>query len=279
MCQLFQAASATQKTENYSHEPIQRKYHDAVFPLPLPVVFVVDTDAVYLTESNRYSWDYLPPIPQTLAIFLCATLALGSCSGSYGGGHHGGSGGYGQGHRELSSYGQRSSGGGAAAASAAAAAPVEIIAGGPRYGGSEHLRPILLDSGYGNSGSQYGQEHGHGHGHSNNNGNIYGAQQQHSYGGHQQQSYGGHHQQNYGAAQQSYGNQQRGYGGRPRWSVQPAGATVLYPGQNSYRKYASAPEYTKVLLPVRAAPPVAKLYIPENNYGNQGGYQAEQSSY
>ncbi|KAH8322293.1 hypothetical protein KR059_010668, partial [Drosophila kikkawai] len=59
----------------------------------------------------------------------------------------------------------------------------------------------------------------------------------------------------------------RGYG--PRWTVQPAGATLLYPGQNNYRAYVSPPEYSKVILPVRAAEPVAKLYVPEHGYGQE----------
>ncbi|KAL7733319.1 hypothetical protein ACLKA6_004815 [Drosophila palustris] len=167
----------------------------------------------------------------TLAVFVC-TLALASCNGGYG------APGYGHGLRQVSSYGQRQNNGAAAASAAAAAAPVEIVAG-PRYGGSEHLRPILLDSGYnGHSHSGYGQ-----------------VLQAVNYEGKR------HH------VNQGYG-QQRGYG-RPRWSVQPAGATLLYPGQNNYRSYASAPEYTKVVLPIRAAAPVAKLYVPENHYGHQ----------
>ncbi|KAH8307107.1 hypothetical protein KR044_005022, partial [Drosophila immigrans] len=194
----------------------------------------------------------------SLAIFVCA-LALGSCNGGYGSGpSYGGHGHGGHGHREISSYGQRDNNGGAAAAAAAAAAPVEIVAGGPRYGGSEHLRPILLDSGYNGGNSGYGQSIGHRGGYESNN-------------RHQGNSgYGQHGSSGYG--------QQRGYG-RPRWSVQPAGATLLYPGQNHYRSYASPPEYTKVLLPIRAAAPVAKLYVPENNYGSQGGYQNEGPRY
>ncbi|KAH8370605.1 hypothetical protein KR093_004356, partial [Drosophila rubida] len=176
---------------------------------------------------------------QSLAIFVCA-LALGSCNGGYGSGPSYG----GHGHRQISSYGQRENNGGSAAAAAAAAAPVEIVAGGPRYGGSEHLRPILLDSGYNG-----GHSIGHRGGYESNR----------------------HH------GNSGYG-QQRGYG-RPRWSVQPAGATLLYPGQNHYRSYASPPEYTKVILPIRAAAPVAKLYVPENNYGSHGGYQNEGPRY
>ncbi|KAH8405958.1 hypothetical protein KR215_000824, partial [Drosophila sulfurigaster] len=187
----------------------------------------------------------------TLAIFVCA-LALGSCNPGYGSGPS--YGGHGHGHREISSYGQRENNNGAAAAAAAASGgnerPVEIVAGGPRYGGSEHLRPILLDSGYNGGHSGYGQSIG----------------QRGGYEG------GNRHHGNSG-----YG-QQRGYG-RPRWSVQPAGATLLYPGQNHYRSYASPPEYTKVLLPIRAAAPVAKLYVPENNYGSHGGYQNEGPRY
>lgn len=75
----------------------------------------------------------------------------------------------------------------------------------------------------------------------------------------------------YGPARRgpSYGgnNYNRGYG--PRWTVQPAGATLLYPGQNNYRAYVSPPEYSKVVLPVRAAEPVAKLYVPEHGYGQE----------
>jgi len=65
----------------------------------------------------------------------------------------------------------------------------------------------------------------------------------------------------------------------PRWSVQPAGATLLYPGQNHYRSYASAPEYTKVVLPIRAAAPVAKLYVPENHYASHGNYHQQAPRY
>ncbi|XP_030572678.1 chorion protein S19 [Drosophila novamexicana] len=193
----------------------------------------------------------------TLAVFISVCLAVGSCN--YGG-QHGGPG-YGH-HRSISSYGQRGDGSAAAASSAAAAGgndqrPVEIVAG-PRYGGSEQLRPILLDSGYQGGHNEYGRGHG-------NIGHLVGGG---SYGGH---IAGGNHGGN-------YGGHQRGYG-RPRWSVQPAGATLLYPGQNSYRRYASPPEYTKVVLPVRAAPPVAKLYLPENNYGSHGGYHNEGPKY
>ncbi|XP_041564128.1 chorion protein S19 [Drosophila elegans] len=72
-----------------------------------------------------------------------------------------------------------------------------------------------------------------------------------------------------------------GYKPHPRWSVQPAGATLLYPGQNNYRAYVSPPEYSKVQLPIRPAAPVAKLYIPEQQYaGSQyGGSQYSGSQY
>ncbi|KAI8040553.1 chorion protein S19 [Drosophila gunungcola] len=72
-----------------------------------------------------------------------------------------------------------------------------------------------------------------------------------------------------------------GYKPHPRWTVQPAGATLLYPGQNNYRAYVSPPEYSKVLLPIRPAAPVAKLYIPEQQYsGSQyGGSQYGGSQY
>ncbi|KAH8319374.1 hypothetical protein KR067_005834, partial [Drosophila pandora] len=182
---------------------------------------------------------------QTLAILLCACL-VGTCHGNYGGygGHgHGGHGG----------YGQESSNGAASAASSSAAAsgnegrrgyerPVEIIAGGPRGGyGQSHeiLRPIHLGGGYGGERRgpiQSGGYGGHGHGHNNN-------------------------------------YNRGGYG--PRWTVQPAGATLLYPGQNNYRAYVSPPEYSKVILPIRPAAPVAKLFVPENEYGQQGGYRHE----
>ncbi|XP_022212805.2 chorion protein S19 [Drosophila obscura] len=88
-----------------------------------------------------------------------------------------------------------------------------------------------------------------------------------------QLGYGGQSQR--GPQHGSYGRR-GGYG--PRWTVQPAGATLLYPGQNNYRAYVSPPEYTKVVLPIRPAEPVAKLYIPENHYGSQQGY-GNQGSY
>ncbi|XP_041673614.1 chorion protein S19 [Drosophila eugracilis] len=79
----------------------------------------------------------------------------------------------------------------------------------------------------------------------------------------------------YGGERRGYGNggnyRRGGYG--PRWTVQPAGATLLYPGQNNYKAYVSPPEYSKVILPIRPAAPVAKLFIPENQYGNQYGSQ------
>ncbi|KAH8364019.1 hypothetical protein KR084_001605, partial [Drosophila pseudotakahashii] len=79
----------------------------------------------------------------------------------------------------------------------------------------------------------------------------------------------------YGGERRGYnhgGNYRRGgYG--PRWTVQPAGATLLYPGQNNYRAYVSPPEYSKVVLPIRAGAPVAKLFVPENQYGQQYGQQ------
>nr|XP_016933564.1 chorion protein S19 [Drosophila suzukii] len=79
----------------------------------------------------------------------------------------------------------------------------------------------------------------------------------------------------YGGERRAYGNggnyRRAGYG--PRWTVQPAGATLLYPGQNNYKAYVSPPEYSKVILPIRPAAPVAKLFIPENQYGNQYGSQ------
>ncbi|XP_039487503.1 chorion protein S19 [Drosophila santomea] len=85
-----------------------------------------------------------------------------------------------------------------------------------------------------------------------------------------------------------YGGERRGYNGGnyrragygPRWTVQPAGATLLYPGQNNYKAYVSPPEYSKVILPIRPAAPVAKLFVPENQYGNQyvSQYSAPRSS-
>lgn len=184
---------------------------------------------------------------QTLAVFICAYLAVGSCS--YGSGPS-----YG-GLRKISNYAHRSEGGGAAAASSAAAAggndgPVEIIAG-PRYGGSEQLRPILIDSGYGHGGIV---GHGRGHGKIGHIGGL-------GLGG--LGGLGGLA----GLGGWSSGHHQRGYN-QPRYSVEPAGATLLYPGRNHYRRIVSPVEYSKVVLPVRAAPPVAKLWLPENNYGS-----------
>ncbi|SPP77375.1 chorion protein S19 [Drosophila guanche] len=91
-----------------------------------------------------------------------------------------------------------------------------------------------------------------------------------------QLGYGGHSQR---VPQHGSYGRRSGYG--PRWTVQPAGATLLYPGQNNYRAYVSPPEYTKVVLPIRPAEPVAKLYIPENRYGSQQNYgsYAPQQSY
>ncbi|XP_023169350.2 chorion protein S19 [Drosophila hydei] len=192
----------------------------------------------------------------TLAVFFCAYLAVGSCN--YGGSNYGG-------HRSISNYAQRSEGGAAAASSAAAVGgndqrPVEIIAG-PRYGGSEQLRPILIDSGYGHGGhSGYG--HGRGHGNIGHIGHIGGLDGLGGIGG--LGGYGGL------IGGGNYGGHQRSYNNRPRYSVQPAGATLLYPGRNNYRRIVSPVEYSKVVLPVRAAPPVAKLYLPENNYGSYG---------
>ncbi|EDW73292.1 uncharacterized protein Dwil_GK16735 [Drosophila willistoni] len=188
----------------------------------------------------------------TLAVFICAYLAVGSC---YGGGHGGYGGPIGG---PIGGYGGNDGGAASAASSSAAAAggneqrPVEIIAGGPRggygggYGGNHHghheiLRPIRLEGGYG------GERLGHG------------------YGGERQGPHGG------------YGQRHGGYG-RPRWTVQPAGATLLYPGQNNYRAYVSPPEYSKVILPIRPAAPVAKLFVPENNYNN-AGYGVEGPKY
>ncbi|XP_017840374.1 chorion protein S19 [Drosophila busckii] len=180
----------------------------------------------------------------TFALVLCACLAIGNAHA------YGSRNGYSSyGNRGNSGYGQQGDGS-AAAASAAAA-------GGNNnrnvdYSSAEPLRPILLNGGY---------QSGHGHGY-----NAHQISHRPSYGS--QRSYGG------------YGASQRGYGGRPRWSVQPAGATLLYPGQNHYRAYVSPVEYSKVVLPIRAAAPVAKLYVPENNYGSQGGYgQHQQASY
>ncbi|KAH8360539.1 hypothetical protein KR200_008606 [Drosophila serrata] len=151
-------------------------------------------------------------------------------------------GGYGHG-----GYGQErssASGGAASAASSAASSGNE---------GRNYERPVEIIAG-GHRGG-YGQEilrpinigsYGHGH-------------------GRRGPSYGGN-------------NYNRGYG--PRWTVQPAGATLLYPGQNNYRAYVSPPEYSKVVLPVRAAEPVAKLYVPEHGYGQEyrerpyGGHRA-----
>ncbi|XP_043064062.1 chorion protein S19 [Drosophila ficusphila] len=158
----------------------------------------------------------------TLAVIFCACI-VGSCYASYG----------------PQVY--RQDGSAASAASSAAAAenqgqpryerPVEIIAGGPRYG-PEILRPIQISGGYG------------------------------------------------GERRPAYGPRRPAYG--PRWTVQPAGATLLYPGQNNYRAYVSPPEYSKVILPIRPAAPVAKLFIPENQYASSYGaapqYSAPRSS-
>ncbi|KAH8301230.1 hypothetical protein KR018_008804 [Drosophila ironensis] len=208
---------------------------------------------------------FLPPplcSLQTLAILLCACL-VGTCHGNYGGyGGHGGHGGYGQ---------EGSSGAASAASSSAAASgneerrgyerPVEIIAGGHRGGyGQEHevLRPIHLGGGYGGHGGRGGSGGFGGHGGAG------------GFGGH-----GGS-----GGRRGGYGNNYNRGGYGPRWTVQPAGATLLYPGQNHYRAYVSPPEYSKVVLPIRAAAPVAKLFVPEHEYGNQygghqGGYRQE----
>ncbi|KAH8379049.1 hypothetical protein KR009_002821, partial [Drosophila setifemur] len=179
----------------------------------------------------------------TLAILLCACL-VGTCHGNYGG--------YGGQRSGHGGYGQENSGSAASAASSAAAAgnerqgryerPVEIIAAGPRGGyGQSHEILRPIHLGGGYGGARRGPVYSGGH----NAGNNY---------------------------------HRGGYG--PRWSVQPAGATLLYPGQNNYRAYVSPPEYSKVLLPVRPAAPVAKLFVPENEYGrqyggNQGGYRVE----
>ncbi|XP_030372821.1 chorion protein S19 [Scaptodrosophila lebanonensis] len=211
----------------------------------------------------------------TIAILVCAYLAVGSCSG-YGGGYGGRSS-----HGSII-YGNGKNSQAASAASSAASngnqhqRPVEILAGpragygqghGSNYGGGytgELLRPINLGGGYGSS-------------HGGNRG--YGGPQiavgpipviAGSRGGYGV-SHGG-----YGRPQIAHGGHKGGYGGAragygPRWSVQPAGATLLNPGQNNYKAYVSPPEYSKVVLPVVPAAPVAKIWLPENNYGSNYG--------
>ncbi|KAH8246729.1 hypothetical protein KR038_011790 [Drosophila bunnanda] len=149
-------------------------------------------------------------------------------------------------------YGQERSSGSSGAASAASSA---ASSGNEGRGHERYERPVEIIAGGPRGG--YGHNHeilrpinigSYGHGH-----------------GRRGPSYGGN----------SYN---RGYG--PRWTVQPAGATLLYPGQNNYRAYVSPPEYSKVVLPVRAAEPVAKLYVPEHGYGQEyrerpyGGHRA-----
>lgn len=52
------------------------------------------------------------------------------------------------------------------------------------------------------------------------------------------------------------------YPSKLKYSVQPAYSQELYPGQNNYKSYHSAPVYSQVALPIVPSDPVAKLYVP-----------------
>lgn len=65
----------------------------------------------------------------------------------------------------------------------------------------------------------------------------------------------------------------------PKYSVQQAYATELYPGQHNYQTYHSAPTYSQVALPIVPSAPVAKLYVPpQHSYGAQS-YGSPAGSY
>lgn len=48
----------------------------------------------------------------------------------------------------------------------------------------------------------------------------------------------------------------------PKYTVQPAYATELYPGQQNYKAYNSPATYSQIALPIAPSAPVAKLYVP-----------------
>lgn len=67
----------------------------------------------------------------------------------------------------------------------------------------------------------------------------------------------------------------RAYASKLKYSVQPAYSQELYPGQNNYKSYHSAPVYSQVALPIVPSDPVAKLYVPpQHSYAPASSYGA-----
>ena len=64
--------------------------------------------------------------------------------------------------------------------------------------------------------------------------------------------------------------------GAPKYTIQSLYSREIYPGQQNYQIYHSAPIYSQVALPIIPSAPVAKLYVPaQQSYaapaGNYGG--------
>lgn len=84
-------------------------------------------------------------------------------------------------------------------------------------------------------------------------------------------SHGNYDTSSYGAPSPAYAV--KSYG--PKYTVQPAYAAELYPGQQQYKAYNSPAIYSQVALPIAPSAPVAKLYVPSDaSYGN-GQYWAQ----
>lgn len=79
-------------------------------------------------------------------------------------------------------------------------------------------------------------------------------------------------------APRAYASHKHGHAA-PKYSVQPAYATELYPGQHNYQTYHSAPTYSQVALPVVPSAPVAKLYVPPQHSYSGSSYGSPAASY